>query len=343
MSSASKTEKPTPKKRRDSARKGQVFKAKDLVTSCLMICGVGYVLSQVTLIELMVVYRQVIASQFDLDAHALAVGLLLIALKTVLPVILICTLAAAVPALLQSGFSLAFEALKLNLDAINPVNGFKKLFSLRTVKDSVKALLYLCSFAIACWVVWLTERQLIFVQLHMQPAGLFDVWGRLLLTLVLTFLACVAVIVVLDALAEYWLYIKDLKMDKQSVKREQKEQDGNPEIKRRRRDLHLELLSEQIKSDIAGSRVIIANPTHIAIGIYFRPEITPLPFISLIETNQRALAVRTHAAKVGVPVVTDISLARRIFRTHSRYSFVQIEEIEQVLRLLVWLEQVEQA
>ncbi|MCY1311541.1 Surface presentation of antigens protein SpaS [compost metagenome] len=89
--------------------------------------------------------------------------------------------------------------------------------------------------------------------------------------------------------------------------------------------------------------MIIANPTHIAIGVYFRPEITVLPFISLMETNQRALAVRAYANKVGVPVINDPALARRIYKTHQRYSFLQVQEVEEVLRLLIWLEQVEQA
>jgi len=161
--------------------------------------------------------------------------------------------------------------------------------------------------------------------------------------LVLAFLGCVLLIVVLDALSEYWLFMKDQMMDKDAVKREHKEQDGNPEIKGRRRDLHRELLSEQIKSDVRSSRMIIANPTHIAIGVYFRPEITVLPFISLMETNQRALAVRAYAKEVGVPVINDIALARRIFKTHQRYSFLQVQEVEEVLRLLIWLEQVENA
>jgi type III secretion protein U len=343
MSSSSKTEMPTPKRRRDAAKKGQTFKAKDLVTSCLVLCGIGFLVTNSTLIEVMVVYRRVIASGFDLQMQPYLMDLMWIALRTVIPILLICVLASAVPTLLQTGLALASEAFKLNFGALNPINGFKKLFSLRTVKDGVKAVLYLCSFALAFWVVWLTQRQLLFAQLFAQPLELFQIWAHLLLVLVLTFLGCILLIVMLDALCEYWLYIKELKMDKESVKREHKEQEGSPEIKGRRRDLHMELLSEQVKSDIKGSRVIIANPTHIAIGIYFRPEITVMPFISLMETNQRALAVRAYAAKVGVPVITDVALARRILRTHRRYSFIQEQEIEQVLRLLIWIEQVEQA
>ena len=132
-------------------------------------------------------------------------------------------------------------------------------------------------------------------------------------------------------------------MDKEEVKREFKEQEGNPEVKSHRRQMHMEILSEQIKSDIENSRMVLANPTHIAIGIYFRPEIAPLPFVSVVETNQRALAVRAYAEKVGVPVVRDVRLARRIYQRHRRYTFINVEEIDEVLRILIWLEQVENA
>ncbi|HFR2646422.1 TPA: EscU/YscU/HrcU family type III secretion system export apparatus switch protein, partial [Shigella sonnei] len=75
--------------------------------------------------------------------------------------------------------------------------------------------------------------------------------------------------------------------------------------KSRRRELHIEILSEQTKSDIRNSKLVVMNPTHIAIGIYFNPEIAPAPFISLIETNQCALAVRKYANEVGIPTVRD--------------------------------------
>jgi type III secretion YscU/HrpY family protein len=343
MSSASKTEKPTAKKRRDAAKKGQTFKAKDLSTSCLMLCGLIYLAGNGLLLQVMEVYRRILAAGFAADPQHYAAALGVLMLKIILPLIAVCFLASAVPTLLTTGMAIASEALKINFGALNPINGFKKLFSLRTLKDTVKSLLYLGCFAIAFWVVWRTQRHLLFAQLYATPIDLFPIWAHLLLVLLLTFLGCILLILILDALCEYWLYIKDLKMDKQAVKREHKEQDGNPEIKGRRRDLHMELLSEQVKSDIRGSRVIVANPTHIAVGIYFQPEVTIMPFISLLETNQRALAVRKYAAEVGVPVITDVALARRIFKTHQRYTFIQLQEIENVLRLLVWLEQVEQA
>ncbi|MFK8330066.1 EscU/YscU/HrcU family type III secretion system export apparatus switch protein [Pseudomonas sp. BJa5] len=342
-SSASKTEKPTAKRLRDAARKGQTFKARDLLTSCMMLLGLAFMLNDARLLEIMEVYRRILAGGLEDDLARYSASLLRLALELIVPMVVICILGSAVPALLQSGFRLASEALKLNLGALNPINGFKKLFSLRTVKDTLKAVLYLGCFALALCFVWWQYRPLLFAQLHASPLALLAIWGELLFALFMIILACALLIVVLDALVEYWLFMREMKMDLHSVKREHKEQDGDPHIKGKRRQLHQELLSEQVRSDIRNSRMILANPTHIAIGIYFRPEVSLLPFISLIETNQRALAVRTYAEEVGVPVITDINLARRIFKTHRRYSFLQVQEVEQVLRLLVWLEQVEQA
>ena len=67
---------------------------------------------------------------------------------------------------------------------------------------------------------------------------------------------------------------------------------------------------------------MIANPTHIAIGIYFKPHLSPIPLISVRETNEVALAVRKYAKEIGIPIITDKKLARKIYATHRRYDYV---------------------
>ena len=78
---------------------------------------------------------------------------------------------------------------------------------------------------------------------------------------------------------------------------------------------------------------MIANPTHIAIGIYFKPHLSPIPLIS----------VRKYAKEIGIPIITDKKLARKIYATHRRYDYVSFENIDEILRLLLWLEDVENA
>lgn len=341
--SGSKTEKPTDKKKKDAAKKGQSFKSKDLVIACLILLGVQYLVNFSGVSELMSMWRLVIENGFTHDTLGYAEAVFWTGLKLFLPFLLLCIAASVFPTLLQTGFMLASKALKLNFNALNPVNGFKKLFSLRTIKDVVKTLLFLTSFIVAAMVFWNKHKHMVFSQLNAEPVHIFLLWGKLFGALIYLCLSCALLVFVLDALAEYFLHIRDLKMDKQEVKREFKEQDGDPEIKSKRKELHAELLSEQIKTDIEKSSVIIANPTHVAVGIYLNMEVVGIPFISVLERNQRALAVRAYAEKVGVPVVEDIKLARRIFKTHQRYSFVSIEELDNVIGILVWLQQVESA
>lgn len=345
--SSNKTEKPTQKKLKDSAKKGQSFKSKDFIIACLILCSAQYLISMGSFVELMGAYRRVIANDFDYDIHRYTTAVLWIGLQILLPIILLCVFASVLPTLLQTGFVIATKALKFNFGAINPAKGFKKIFSLRTAKDAVKSLLYLATFFISALLVWHNKKGLLFQQLHGTPYDMTVVWRELLQAIVFTCLVCIIIILILDALAEFFLYIKDLKMDKQEVKREMKEQDGNPEIKSKRRELHSELLSEQIKSDVKNSNFIIANPTHIAVGIYYRPDpetasIT-IPFVSVLETNQRALAVRAYAKKMGVPVIQNVPLARRILKTHKRYSFISLDAIDEIIQLMIWLHQVENA
>lgn len=341
--SASKTEKATPKKRRDAARRGQSFKARDLVVACLSLCGALFVVWRGSLDELGALLIEAIRRDFALDLHRYVADVIFAGLKIVVPVIGVCIVATVLPSLMQSGFSLAMEAVRINFSVLNPINGFKKIFSLRTVKDLIKTLCYLSSFGVAVVLVWWRHRQLIFAQINASIAGIIGIWGKLIISLVMISLACAILILILDALAELFLYLKDLRMDKQEVKREYKELEGDPLTKSKRKEIHIELLSLQDQHDIENSRMVIANPTHVAIAIYFKPERRPIPYVTVRERNQRALAVRRYAEKIGIPVIVDAPLARKMYRTHRRYDMVSMEVIHPVVRLLLWLEEVEMA
>jgi len=341
--SLSKTEKPTQKKIKDAVKKGQSFKSKDSIIACLILIGVNYVVTFDFVGRLAKVWIYTLEKGFEdpLDEYFFKVfGL---ALKIIVPFFILCTCCTVLPSLIQTGFAMATKIFKLNFNALNPVNGFKKLFSMRTVKDTVKTLLYLTVFIVVALSLWDDNKVLLLSQRYANLKQILFFWGYLLQQLVTTCLLGMLFIMVLDSVAEYFIYIKELKMDKQEVKRERTDQDGNPEIKSMRRSLHIELLDEQTKRDIEGSKVIVVNPTHIAIGIYFNVDVVPIPFISVIETNQCALAVKKYAREMGIPVLENAALARRIFKTHAKYTFISLDELDAVLRILFMLEQIDMA
>ncbi|WP_407973176.1 EscU/YscU/HrcU family type III secretion system export apparatus switch protein (plasmid) [Burkholderia pyrrocinia] len=340
---AEKTEKPTPKRIRDAAKKGQTFKAKD-ITNVLEL-GVG-TLMMATLLDLrkvMDVFVAFAANQRFPATQAYAVDIVHEFLHIILPFTAICVAVNVLPSLIFSRFTLATEAIKFDLNAINPINGFKKIFNMKALKAAVKALLYL--LVCAATVKLFVSQQLheLFHTFNLPIASVGRLWMRLTVDLIALFIACSIPVVILDSLVEYFLYYKELKMDRHELKQEHKNTEGNHEMKGRRREVHIELLSEETKANVRQSDFMLANPTHIAIGIYMNPAIAPLPFVSVRETNARALAALKYAEQVGVPVVRDIALARSVFRHSRRYSFVDVADLRQVFDVLRWLQEVERA
>ncbi|HDY2360493.1 TPA: EscU/YscU/HrcU family type III secretion system export apparatus switch protein [Escherichia coli] len=340
---ANKTEKPTQKKLLDASKKGQILKSRDLTVCVIMLVGTLYLGYVFDVHHIMSILEYILDHNAKPDIwdyfKAMGIGWL----KTIIPFLLVCMFTTILVSWFQSKMQLATEAIKFKFDSLNPVNGLKRIFGLKTVKEFVKAILYIIFFALAIKLFWSNHKSLLFKTLDGDIISLLSDWGEMLFLLILYCLGSMIIVLIFDFIAEYFLFMKDMKMDKQEVKREYKEQEGSPEIKSKRRERHQEILSEQLKSDVSNSRLMIANPTHIAIGIYFKPHLSPIPLISVRETNEVALAVRKYAKEIGIPIITDKKLARKIYATHRRYDYVSFENIDEILRLLLWLEDVENA
>lgn len=104
------------------------------------------------------------------------------------------------------------------------------------LKEFVKAILYIIFFALANKVFWSNHKSLLFKTLDGDIISLLSDWGEMLFLLILYCLGSMIIVLIFDFIAEYFLFMKDMKMDKQEVKREYKEQEGNPEIKSKRRE-----------------------------------------------------------------------------------------------------------
>ncbi|WP_265723837.1 EscU/YscU/HrcU family type III secretion system export apparatus switch protein, partial [Providencia rustigianii] len=171
--------------------------------------------------------------------------------------------------------------------------------------------------------------------------GMMSSWVTLCILFVFVFLAVAVFIVVIDAIAEFFLFIKNLKMEKQEVKKEFKDNEGDPHIKSARKGLHQEILSEEVKSNVRNSTFIMANPTHIAMLIYYDSNIAPLPFLMAKMRGVQAKAIIKYAQQQGVPVVRDIILARQIWRTYKKDSFIDDQGLQSVMQIITWLIRVE--
>lgn len=342
---AEKTEKPTDKRRKDSAKKGQTFKSKDLTTTVCLLVGIYFITHLLSFRDFVSLYLIAMLHNTEMSIRDFLIELTRVFFVTAFPLIAIFSITGIAMTLLQTRFTIATEAIKFNLKALNPVEGVKKIFSIRTLKELVKSMLYLVVFAATGYILIHNDLKKALAVVHGGLNELVTQWLTLALTAVMTFIGCSLVVLVADFMMEYFLHFKDLKMDKHEVKRERKENDGNPEIKGARKRIHQEILSGEEMSAIRNSEVVMANPTHIAIAIYFNPEVATLPFIALRATHHKAKAAIAYAEKIGIPVVRDIPLTRRIYRTYQQYSFISLndEALMKIMNILIWLRQVEAA
>ncbi|MGN7915554.1 EscU/YscU/HrcU family type III secretion system export apparatus switch protein [Enterobacter sp. 22466] len=342
---AEKSEKPTEKRRKDSAKKGQTFKSKDITTTVVLVCGVVYLGHALSFTHFMAFYRQILRYPDAMPVKDYLKAVLSLFLSIVLPFIGLCFIAGAAITVLQTKFTIATEALKLNFKALNPVEGVKKIFSLRTVKEFVKALCYLVVFVCCFYIFVHQDLQEVLSVSQGNIIQLAFIWGGLIVKVAFLFISLAVMVLIPDALAEFFIYFKDLKMDKHEVKQERKESDGNPEIKRARRTAHMEILSGDEQMAIRNSEVVLANPTHIAMALYFKPEVAMLPFVTLRVTNMKAKAAIAFAEKEGIPVVRYPPLTRRLYKKYALFSFISLndDDLLEIMKVLIWLQEVEHA
>ncbi len=337
-----KTEEPTQKKLKDSAEKGTSYKNRDIVAACILGLGMFF-LSTISLSGVGELFKDFINQGQNINPDFAIQQCTKLFFDLALPFIGVCIIATVIPSLFQSKLILAFKAIKFDFNAINPVSGFSKIFNMKTIKELIKALLYLTVFFTVLLLFYKEFRHVILSLIYAQAASVSAIWLKLGIKLILLCLCAFLFIILLDALADYYFYIKNLRMDKHEVKQEYKEQESSAEVKSRRRDLQYELLSAQDSNDVDQSNFILANPTHIAIGIYINPNISHLPFVSMVKTDARALAVIAYAEKNHVPVIRDKPLTRRLYKTVKPYTFIPADMIEDVLRIVLWLQEVEMA
>ena len=342
---AEKTEKPTDKRRKDSAKKGQTFKSKDLTTTVCLLVGIYYITHLLSFKDFASLYLIAMQHNSQMSISDFLLELIRVFFFMVIPLVVIFSITGIAMTLLQTRFSIATEAIKLNFKALNPVEGIKKIFNIRTIKELIKSVLYLIVFFITGYILIQNDLRQVLAVVHGDLNELISQWLILAFNAIITFILCSLIVLVTDFIAEYFLHFKDLKMDKHEVKRERKENDGNPEIKGARKRIHHEILSGEEMSAVRNSEVIMANPTHIAIAIYFNPEVAALPFIAIRSTNQKAKAVIAYAEEIGVPVVRNIILTRKIYKNYRQYSFISLndEVLMKIMSILIWLRQVETA
>ncbi|SEK24540.1 type III secretion protein U [Roseateles sp. YR242] len=315
-----KTEQPSQKKLDDAKKKGQSPKSQDInaaagllvITVCLSAAGstaLGHLERLFALAS-----GAGMAVKNDIDVLVIAYDMAIEGLWIVLPFVVAAIFVGVIASFAQVGFNITFEPISPNFDKVNPGSGLKKLISLRSLIEFAKTVFK--AILVGCVVVAITIGlvPLMVGAATQTPMGVAAIAWSAMLKLFVAAVIALIVIGPVDFALQRWLFIRDQRMDKDEVKREYKEMEGDPMLKGQRKRLAHEIANSNPSRTVPQASVVVTNPTHYAVALRYRPGETPLPIIVAKGADAQAMEIRRIAEASGVPIVGDPPLARALFK-----------------------------
>jgi type III secretion protein U len=316
-----KTEEPTDKKLRDAKDKGQSPKSPDvnaaagLVAAVICLGAAGPASFDHLRKILRIVQERGITVQGDVELQGLALDIAKEGLLAVLPFVAAAVLTGIVASFAQVGVQISFEPLTPDFDKVNPGSGIKKVFSVKSLIDLVKMIAKATLLGVTAWVVCKDLLPLLVGAVMLSPEGVAQVAWEAVLKLLKASLGVFIVLGPADFALQKWQFMKDQRMSKDEVKRENKESEGDPETKGKRKQIAEEMAHEApARRAVPGSSVVVANPTHFAVALRYVPGETPLPVVTAKGIDDHALEIRRVAEDCGVPVAVNPPLARALHK-----------------------------
>jgi flagellar biosynthetic protein FlhB len=314
------TERATPKRLREAREKGQIARSRDLNSLILLLAASGGMLVfGRTMLDGMV--RQMYSgfmipreAIFDSSALQQSMGKAMIdALHSFLPFLLLLFFAALLAPMALGGWSFSPKAVIPNWGKLNPAKGIGRMFSRRAPVEGLKAFAKFAVVAVAS-VILLSQWAGEIFMLGSEPlrSGLAHTahivgWSFLAVSSVLVLIAAV------DVPFQLWDHSNKLKMTKQEVKDEQKQTEGNPEVKGRIRAVQRQMSQQRMMADIPTADVVVTNPTHYAVALRYDQEGSGAPVVVAKGADLIAGQIRKVAAANEVAIVEAPPLARALY------------------------------
>lgn len=345
--SGEKTEQPTSKRLRDSRQKGQVAKSQDVTTAVLM--GATFTTIGVTwewflreAKDLILLPATFYTQPFELAFQQVTYGVFMKALMLSAPVVGVGFVAGLSASFLQVGPLLSFESIKPDLKKLNPIEKAKQIFAVKNLIEFLKSALKVTIIGVIVWVILRnTLGALTRLPYGGEPALLASI-GPIMKALALNVALAYVVIAAADYFFQRYQYIKGLMMSKDEVKREYKESEGDPQIKGKRKQLHQELMANSQVQRTRKATVVVTNPTHLAIAIYYNEADNVLPTVLAKGEDHVAKRMIAAAREEGIPVMQNIPLARAIYAGVPVDRYIPSDLIEPMAEVLRWVKELKE-
>ena len=311
-----KTEEPSQHRIDESRKKGDVAQSKEL-TSVLLLSGslLTVILCSAFVYETFTEYldfQNVYTKEKFTDIIRETAWMML---KCVAPSFGASVCLGVFSQFMQIGFLYSPEILNADIERLNPMKGFGRLFSKKAIVEAIKGMFKFVVVIAITYSIMKDNIGSFLGFLHSDAAQSLAFGKYLIVKLGFSILMGLGIIALADFGWEKWSYRKKMMMSKQEAKQEAKEQDGNPEVKNRIRQIQRQMAQKRMMNDVKKADVIVTNPTHISVALKYDGQVMVAPSVVAKGADHLALRIREIAKENDIPIVENIMLARTLYKT----------------------------
>lgn len=321
LSMSDKTEEPTPKKKKDARKQGNIAKSAEVnkAMTFIAILVVIYMMSGSIISELQGFIVNILSGDFSMTMNDNTIKILMFKvmmsfMKIVLPISLIIMVFGILGSLIQTGLFFSMESLKPKFSKLNPLTGLKNMFSMKAIVNLIKSMVVICIMIYLGYSFMSKNFEGIIKSGDIYLPYMFNIVLDLIKSILTSITLAVAVVAVLDYGYEKFSHKKGLKMTKQEVKEEYKQMEGDPHIKGKIKQKQRQMANQRMMQAVPSSTVILTNPTHISIAIRYEQGKDTTPIVVAKGADEVAFRIREIAKSHDIPIIENVPLARLIYK-----------------------------
>ncbi|WP_256761357.1 flagellar biosynthesis protein FlhB [Cohnella sp. WQ 127256] len=318
--SGEKTEKATPKKRQESRNKGQVAKSTEIPSALILLACICFMIMLGPFLQkqILALFSDIFLNRMTMDVtdqnvlnlfnHYAIQMLILLA-----PIFIIVVIVAFASYYVQIGWLFTFEPLMPKFEKLNPINGAKNIFGVRSIVEFLKSSLKLISVGLIVFLTIWSEKKRLMDLAHLPVEDIFSFVTSLTVRLAILVAAMLFVLAIGDFLYQRYEYEKNQKMSKQDIKDEYKNSEGDPLIKAKIKERQRRMAFMRMMQEVPNADVIITNPTHFAIALKYDSTKMDAPTVIAKGQDYLALRIREIAKQNNVITMENKPLARALY------------------------------
>jgi flagellar biosynthetic protein FliR/FlhB len=341
-----KTEEPTEHKLQEARKKGQVMKSQEVISTSMLVATAGAIYAaggfMLGKIRGMAEYLWGMVPTFNTVERSLSSDIFYIMLNVLIilaPLLAAAFVMAIAANLAQVQFIFSTETLKPSLNKINPIEGFKRIFSIKSVVELIKQLAkvgivgYICYKVIGEVLPELKNAPLVPL---LTTLGLV---GSTVKSLVMKVILGLVVVAGFDYIFQKKQFMKQMRMSMQDLKDEYKETEGNPQVKGKLR----QLMRQNAQGggggagNVSDASAVVTNPTHLAVALRYKQGEDPVPMVVAKGENMIAVQIKVMAEDHDIPIVENVELARALFKACDLDGPVPTEMYKAVAEVLAYV------